>query len=306
MYRPRECEHCHASYRPKSPEQRTCSHTCGQRLRRLRTPAPNTYKGRTCEVCGERYDASYGDQRTCGRACGERMRRTITGTLPAEATPVIVPSPPEQRTCDDCGQTFETRHRSRLCSPCRTEAGRAEQARRQARRQGRRCAWCTTALDAAMPLGRKYCSPRCLAWWHTHNRTVQAGALDVTLIDWTACIECGQHFPHRVSSRPRYCGDRCNRKARARQRAHEIRAGNRLSDAFTTREIAERDGWRCHLCKRRVPDVPYTGKRTDPTVDHLVPVVDGGLHVRSNVALAHMWCNSKRGATGTAQLMLLG
>lgn len=76
-------------------------------------------------------------------------------------------------------------------------------------------------------------------------------------------------------------------------------------ESFTLREIAERDGWRCHLCNRKVPDRPFRSRPLDATIDHLVPVSAGGDHTRANVALAHFACNWKRADVGPAQLRLL-
>jgi 5-methylcytosine-specific restriction endonuclease McrA len=80
----------------------------------------------------------------------------------------------------------------------------------------------------------------------------------------------------------------------------------REGDGYTLREIAERDGWRCHICLSQVPDRPYKARPNDATIDHLIPVSAGGMDVRSNVALAHNVCNSKRSNTGPAQLRLVG
>lgn len=75
--------------------------------------------------------------------------------------------------------------------------------------------------------------------------------------------------------------------------APEIRPVKRL-------EIAERDGWKCHICGKRVT-------KKDWSLDHLVPLSKGGSHTPENVALAHRRCNSRRG-TGClpAQLRLVG
>lgn len=63
-------------------------------------------------------------------------------------------------------------------------------------------------------------------------------------------------------------------------------------------EIYKRDGGRCHICGRRVA-------KKDMSLDHLVPVSKGGDHVRTNVRLAHLACNVRRGAGRTpAQLLL--
>jgi 5-methylcytosine-specific restriction endonuclease McrA len=71
------------------------------------------------------------------------------------------------------------------------------------------------------------------------------------------------------------------------------------------RNLGERDGWRCHLCGKKVPSVAGTAKRSDgATVDHLVPIADGGAHTWGNVRLAHRFCNLSRGTRGEVQLLL--
>jgi 5-methylcytosine-specific restriction endonuclease McrA len=44
-----------------------------------------------------------------------------------------------------------------------------------------------------------------------------------------------------------------------------------------------------------------------PTLDHVVPLVAGGLHDPANVRLAHLTCNSRKGAkAANEQLLLFG
>lgn len=50
--------------------------------------------------------------------------------------------------------------------------------------------------------------------------------------------------------------------------------------------VLERDGGVCHLC----------GQAGATTVDHLVPAHLGGTDDLSNLAAAHMGCNSRKGA----------
>jgi 5-methylcytosine-specific restriction endonuclease McrA len=67
---------------------------------------------------------------------------------------------------------------------------------------------------------------------------------------------------------------------------------------YTLKEIAKRDGDRCHICRKRVP----THERS---VDHLVALSAGGPDVPENVALAHRSCNSRMGVHRLpAQLLL--
>lgn len=98
-------------------------------------------------------------------------------------------------------------------------------------------------------------------------------------------------------------------KETAQRREHEKRAkrrGARLGERYTLAEIAKRDGFRCHLCRKKVR-MSLSGMHPDgPTIDHLVPISAGGLDERKNVALAHRRCNCARGAGGEAQLLLVG
>jgi hypothetical protein len=64
--------------------------------------------------------------------------------------------------------------------------------------------------------------------------------------------------------------------------------------------IAERDGWRCHLCKKIV-------NVTAMSIDHLIPRIAGGTNDPQNLALAHIHCNKIRGVNRLpAQLRLFG
>lgn len=52
--------------------------------------------------------------------------------------------------------------------------------------------------------------------------------------------------------------------------------------------VAERDGWRCGICRGRVTRATWS-------LDHVVPISKGGAHTYANVTLAHLECNTKRG-----------
>jgi 5-methylcytosine-specific restriction endonuclease McrA len=117
------------------------------------------------------------------------------------------------------------------------------------------------------------------------------------------CDGCGKQF---ATSRPeaRWCSKQCANRhwgnVRARQR------GQLSTARYTDREIFERDGWRCHLCRKPVKqDAP----RTDPdgaTIDHIVPISLGGSDEPSNVATAHYRCNlDKRARAVNDQLRLV-
>jgi 5-methylcytosine-specific restriction endonuclease McrA len=63
--------------------------------------------------------------------------------------------------------------------------------------------------------------------------------------------------------------------------------------------VYERDGGRCHLCRRAVAQKNFH-------LDHLVPLSRGGEHTHLNVRVAHAFCNLSRGADRSpAQLLLI-
>ncbi|CAB4136887.1 HNHc domain containing protein [uncultured Caudovirales phage] len=76
-------------------------------------------------------------------------------------------------------------------------------------------------------------------------------------------------------------------------------------------EVFARDGWVCQLCGRKVdPSLVYPHPMS-ASLDHVVPLslVGGPGHVLSNVQLAHLRCNVRKGAKPIRdgeQLRLIG
>ncbi|MDX2892491.1 HNH endonuclease signature motif containing protein [Streptomyces scabiei] len=79
-----------------------------------------------------------------------------------------------------------------------------------------------------------------------------------------------------------------------------------MSEPYTLAEIAARDGGRCGLCGRRVSMKWKAPHPKSPTIDHLMPVSEGGDDSRANVQLAHWGCNSAKCNRGSQQLALIG
>lgn len=87
----------------------------------------------------------------------------------------------------------------------------------------------------------------------------------------------------RYNTDPEYQA-RIKAKKIRRKRAME---GTRV-EPVSTLAVAERDGWRCGICGKRVTRATWS-------LDHIVPLSRGGAHVYANVTLAHRRCNSRRG-----------
>lgn len=93
---------------------------------------------------------------------------------------------------------------------------------------------------------------------------------------------------------------RKNRRRRAQLRGVE-------SEEYSLQEIAARDGYRCGICGKRVPMGRRCPDVKAPTIDHIIPLSEGGNDLRSNVHLAHFGCNSGKCARGGGeQLALVG
>lgn len=149
---------------------------------------------------------------------------------------------------------------------------------------------------------RVYCSPEC----GQYDRGVRAIIHDRCRVPWRTCRECGKDFVGFYQrSEFRLCptcsgataADRNRRKNRKRRLLGR-------SGSYSMTEVAERDGYRCHLCRKPV-DMTLSGNdKRGPTIDHLIPLCAGGDDVLENVALAHRSCNCARGSRGIVQLRL--
>ncbi len=125
------------------------------------------------------------------------------------------------------------------------------------------------------------------------------------------CLVCGALFVARRSTAVT-CSNRCrdahkvelHRAANHRRRA--VQLGAYVADVHRLR-VHVRDGWRCHICKRKVLRSVAVPHPRAPTLDHLVPLSRGGAHEPANVRTACFLCNSAKGPRGgNEQLLLIG
>lgn len=140
----------------------------------------------------------------------------------------------------------------------------------------------------------RYCSEKC--------REYQPSGKQVD------CMICGATFTRNAKRTAQCCSPECTLEAKRERYRRKNRARRLKSQpgTYTLTEIAKRDGHRCHLCGKRV-DMRLSGMDPDgPTIDHLVPLSDGGDDTPRNVALAHRQCNTIRSVGGEVQLRLVG
>lgn len=211
--------------------------------------------------------------------------------------------------CARCGQDFmpdrvDRRYCSAACSNRAAARRRTGGHRRiRVRYYFRLCRVCG-ALTEARSGPRVYCSDDCYRQY-LHDRHV-ASYVSVEPHE-TTCKRCGAVF---VAKWRRVC-DRCvemARRAAAKRGNRRRRARLRIASVpYHDEDIFERDGWRCHICHRKVRrDKAGAGYHPlQPTIDHIIPLADGGADAPVNVATAHNICNSVKGASGPGQLRLL-
>jgi 5-methylcytosine-specific restriction endonuclease McrA len=82
-------------------------------------------------------------------------------------------------------------------------------------------------------------------------------------------------------------------------RAVDVRRAARKHGAdcepYDRLEIFIRDGWTCQLCLSPISTAPFP----DPlsaTIDHTIPLIDGGADAPDNVCAAHLVCNQRKNA----------
>lgn len=245
-----------------------------------------------------------------------------------------------ERTCalPECTKRLRARG---LCS---THYNQQHQPNRHPKRTVQ-CTWCKTECvkDAGREhrYGGLFCSLACRDRWRKATgtnpqpspETAAAGVAAFALIRqarrykaklklrraargtrgglWASgrCERCGCAFIATAYGWdvPRYCSERCAHRAcasrrRARERSAEVERYSRYA-------IFERDGWRCHICRRLVRRHAVVPHPLAPTIDHILPLAAGGADSAANVATAHFLCNSTKGersGTNGDQLALIG
>jgi 5-methylcytosine-specific restriction endonuclease McrA len=107
------------------------------------------------------------------------------------------------------------------------------------------------------------------------------------------CRRCGKVLRDATGTR-RYCSSTC-RKAEQRGRRREVLRRAHVEDV-TMAELRRRDEDRCRICGE---PVDFTKRPPDPsaaTIDHVIALSRGGEHSYGNTQLAHLRCNTAKGA----------
>jgi hypothetical protein len=239
----------------------------------------------------------------------------------------------QERACVQCGNVFQLQLRyfnKMYCGPaCKTNAFReanpdrflALRAVHREREKARAAA--DRAERAKQPMPTKPC-PTCSGMISTrrvrcdecnrklaslktglHQRRKLLAEIDRR--PDRQCKECAASF-NPVHGAMVFCGKQCSernirRALKGKREAAKRGVGSERVDPI---KVFDRDGWRCHMCKRRTPrDLRGTYKPNAPELDHIVPLSLGGGHTYKNTACSCRECNGRKGATTLGQPSLL-
>lgn len=227
--------------------------------------------------------------------------------------------------CRDCGtEIVRAKPRGRppsLCERCRRSArNRSTRDDRRRRRAGIPPVNTFTCIDCGHdgPRPSPHGPPpdRCHPCWSkrelergTRRREAILEPLRIkfrTQGRWTTCRGCGGRIRNARQKGPaRYWCLICERR-----RGHKLRESRMAaveSEVFPRAEIFERDGWRCGICRKRINPKLSHPHPLSASLDHVVPVVEGGGHTRANCRASHLRCNLRRRHFGGGeQLALIG
>lgn len=243
-----------------------------------------------CRACGTLIERKPGPGRK-PLYCSEACRRGATKRPPL---PVL--------SCVTCGQSCPPQRGGKRRIYCSHPCFLAEHRRRHAGPVPKTtivCAWCCQVSTGRK---RKFCSKRCLQVATAHRK--RYGFLDRTPLQ--PCQTCDSWVPHDPRRR-RFCSDGC--KVAWEEARQALRRGVMAVELVDRAEVFERDGWKCQLCRKRVDPVLAHPDPLSASLDHVVPIVDGGEHTMANVQLAHLRCNlskNRRPMPQGEQLRLVG
>lgn len=281
---------------------------------------------RTCEHCGDEFPRTHPARRFCSRTCKSLASKARQRRERAAARPPRIPAEPAERFCIECGERITGKGR-KYCDDCRSRARgqwdrtsripcsecggptgwRLHEAHRAsdnptcnkcrgvapsgAGTRAATCKECGVEFRSRKRFGDtwvEFCSKSCMGLnqWKTKMGFTEAERL--------------AHKETRRLRRQRERGEWATRRRRARLLSVD-------REPYTLAQIAERDGFRCGICGRKVDMALKFPHPRSPSVDHIIPLSKGGDDTKANVRLAHWGENLMRGNRADwEQPLLLG
>ncbi len=160
------------------------------------------------------------------------------------------------------------------------------------------CEWCCTQFEKS----QRFCSKKCCSLYH--RQLERFGFADRSILPICSCGTLACPDPYKTTNRKlmgkhRRCLD-CRKAQRAqsdagrgshkaKQRREVIKAGEKI----TFNDLLVRDGPLCQICGNYM-DWHAGRYRSRVSLDHIIPISQGGTHTMDNVRLVHLSCNSRK------------
>lgn len=249
---------------------------------------------RTCTVTGCAKPVKSKDM------CSQHYQRAWRGVplIPQHPTHcatclAALPSPPYGKV----GATYC----SSACRPKPTPSPQALAARREETASRRRattkvCPECNSPFTPQRSMAQRFCTKRCGRRWQAANSPKRCEVDDCDR-PHAAKGMCQMHWRRaaRAEGREVAPGWDDRRRHHYHARRARMKATAVGGDPVLLADIADRDGWTCHICRESVaPDLEWPDPKS-PSLDHVVPLSRGGAHSPENVSLAHLTCNVSKG-----------
>jgi len=251
--------------------------SCGNRTNASRSTCSScrqaaVLRDRVCLKCEETYTPRHVNQRFCSLSCSsssrtprrdaavqERLQRHRAGDHS-----LCAPDRAGHGTCAECGKTVQVSRSSappelRRCHDCRRRTPPPAPAPRICD-----LCECTYVPKPMHRPGQRWCSKSCAQAWRNGARP-----------PYDRDVVVGLPRKRRL--------DRIRRQRRAK-----------TWDGVTDAEILERDRWRCGICRKAIGKSFRWPDPRSKSIDHIVPISEGGEDTAGNKRAAHLGCNCAR------------
>ena len=291
----KNCEYCGKAFRPDKGHsyQKYCSRECERAYwkdNRSKLRKKFTY---VCKNCGKEYQRARSDtNQYCSRECafndiGTWRRLDVVGEKRIS------------KVCPICNNEFQAnRSESAYCSISCKEAATFKI-----------CAYCGCVYQngSYSKIHSRYCSSECKN--KAHNKAKSERYIPKPAFG-KVCKYCRKSYQTNRTMQ-QYCSTECRQ---AVDRLRKLESNHRriilertsVIENVDRAEIYNRDGWICQICGKRVDPLLRFPHLLSATLDHILPLANGGTHEKKNVQLAHLICNSRKSNTQPDQLRLFG
>jgi len=109
-----------------------------------------------------------------------------------------------------------------------------------------------------------------------------------------SCKQCGVQYTSIRKAAGAYCSKRCTLKYAKKNREHIARSSRKIGGGFSDVDVFKAAKWKCKICGIKVHQATGQHSETQATIDHIVPMSRGGLHVWGNVQCACQRCNASK------------